>query len=323
MMVETLVSVVAPLQNDGPILRAFVSEVIGVLRDHYTHHELILVDDGSTDGTVDILEDLIEQHACIHVIRLSRRFGTDIAIGAGLDAAIGDYVVVMRAWADPPGAIPAMIRAVGGECGVVLGTSAREATRGPLVRLGRSAAFWLIRRMLPAAPADDATGFCVLSRRVVNAITRIKTRYRHVGFLSCAVGYTVRYHPYQQIARSPRRNNRPLREAIGEVIAIAVTGSFFPLRAASAVGALAAALNLAYVLYILLVNLLKRRVAEGWTTLSLQISCMFLFVFLNFIIISEYLARISHESRDDPQYQVLDERSSAVRIHDPERRNVV
>jgi glycosyltransferase involved in cell wall biosynthesis len=323
MRVDTLVSVIAPIQDDGPILREFVTEVLQVLQEHYAHYELILVDDYSTDGTVDIVEDLMARAPGLRLIRLSRRFGTGIAIGAGLDTAIGDYVVVMRANSDPPGEIPAMIRATGRDCGVILGTSERQSTRGPLVRLGRAAAYSLIGRLLPTAPRGDATGFCVLSRRVVDAIARIKARYRHAGLLSCVVGYTVKHHSYQQIARTPRRDIRPLREAIGEMISLAITSSFFPLRAASAVGALAAGLNLAYVLYILLVNLLKRQVAEGWTTLSLQISGMFLFVFVNFIIISEYLARISHESRDEPHYHVLDERSSAVRIHDPGRRNVV
>jgi hypothetical protein len=206
---------------------------------------------------------------------------------------------------------------------VILGTADREATRGRLVRLGRAAFFWLIRRVLPSTPAADATGFCVLSRRVVNAIAQIKSKYRHVGFLSCTVGYAAIHHPYRQIARSTGRRIRPLREAIDEAVTIVINSSFLPLRAASAIGAFAAALNLLYVLYIVVVNLVKRQVAEGWTTLSLQISFMFLFVFINFIIISEYLARLMYQSRGEPHYHVLDERAGSVRVHEPDRRNVV
>jgi glycosyltransferase involved in cell wall biosynthesis len=323
MKADTLVSVVATLQNDGPILGEFVAEVVAVLRANYAYYELILVDDHSTDATAGIVEELMTVHPSMRLIRLSRRFGADAAITAGLDAAIGDYVVVIRPQSDPPDAIPAMIRAAGSDAGVVLGTTRREATRGPIVRLGREAFYWLIRRALPATPPPDATGFCVLTRRVVNAITQIKSNFRHVGFLSCTVGYAVALHPYQQIARSPHRRARPLRQAVEEAISIFITNSFVPLRMASAVGAFAALLNLGYVLYVILVNLVKRQVAEGWTTLSLQISVMFLFVFLNLLIISEYIARLIQESQDRPSYQVLDERASPMRVHDPERRNVV
>ena len=318
---DTMVSVVAPIR-DVTILREFVAEVLGVLQEHYRNYELILVDEHSTDETVDIVDELMATNACMRLIRLSRSFGTDVAITAGLDASIGDYVVVMRPQSDPPSEIPAMLQAAAGGR-VVFGTTERESRRGPLVRHGRKAFFWLIHRVLPSTPSPDATGFCVLSRRVVNAITRIKARHRHVGFLSCTAGYALAYYPYRQIARRPQGHIRPLREAVEEAISIFVTNSFFPLRLASTVGAFAALLNLAYVLYVVAVNLVKRQVAEGWTTLSLQISVMFLFVFVNFIIVSEYIARIIQESQDRPTYHVLDERSSSVRIHDPERRNVV
>jgi polyisoprenyl-phosphate glycosyltransferase len=320
---DTMVSVVASIQNDGPILPGFVAEVIEVLRERYAYYELILVDDHSTDATVGIVEKLMAIHPCMRLIRLSRRFGDDVAITAGLDASIGDFVVVIRPHADPPGVIPAMIEAAGDEFGVVLGTAKREARRGPIVRLGRDTFFWLIRRVIPSTPSPDATGFCVLSRKVVNAITQIKSNFRHVSFLSCTIGYAVHLHPYQQIARSPDHRSRPLRHAIEEAISIFVTNSFFPIRMASAVGAFAALLNLGYVLYVIVVNLVKRQVAEGWTTLSLQISVMFLFVFLNFMIISEYIARLIQESQDRPSYHVLDERASSMRLHEPERRNVV
>src|SRR4051794_37165357 len=108
---DTLISVVAPIQNDGPVLRAFVAEISEVLNAHYTNYEVVLVDDCSTDGTVTAVETLMQQYPCLRLIRLSRRFGTDVAVTAGLDATIGDYVVVMRPQSDPPGEIPAMVRA--------------------------------------------------------------------------------------------------------------------------------------------------------------------------------------------------------------------
>ena len=81
-------------------------------------------------------------------------------------------------------------------------------------------------------------------------------------------------------------------------------------------------MNLIYVVFVFLVNVFKRQVAEGWTSLSVQMSGMFFFVFLNLVIISEYIAHIMQETQDRPLYNVLDDRSSTVRLVDPDRRNV-
>jgi glycosyltransferase involved in cell wall biosynthesis len=320
---DTMVSVVAVTQNDGPVLRAFVAEVSDVLRAHWVNYEIVLVDDGSVDETLLETAHLLARYPCLRLVRLSRRFGREAAVTAGLDTAIGDFVVVIRPQFDPPAEIPAMVRAVElGEHEVVLGTSRQESRRGLLSLAGRHAFFWVMRRVLPNAPPANATGFCVLSRTAVNAITKVKSRYRHLGFLSCAVGSAATPHEYRQIDRSRKARAQPLREAVDEGIALLVGNSFVPLRLVSYLGAFAGAVNLLYVGYVLLVNLFKNQVAEGWTTLSLQMSCMFFFVFLNLVIISEYIAHIMQESQDRPLYHVLEERSSTVRFAEPERKNV-
>jgi dolichol-phosphate mannosyltransferase len=321
---DMMVSVVAAIQNDGSLVRAFVAEVSDVLRRHWVNYEIVLVDDGSIDETLIETAHLLTRYPCLRFIRLSRRFGREAAVTAGLDTAIGDYVAVMRPQFDPPAEIPAMVSAVEpGEHEVVLGTSRQESRRGLLSRAGRRAFFWLMRRVVPHAPPANATGFCVLSRTAVNAITKIKSRHRHLGFLSCAVGSAATLHEYSQIDRSRKTRVQPLREAVDKAIALLVGNSVVPLRMVSCLGAFAGAVNLLYVGYILLVNLSKNRVAEGWTTLSLQMSCMFFFVFLNLVIISEYIVHMMHESQDRPLYHVLEERCSIVPFAEPERKNVV
>lgn len=320
---DAMVSVVSPVQNDGPILREFVDELSGLLQAHWINYEIVLVDDSSTDETVAVVEQLFKRYPCLRLIRLSRRYGRELTVTAGLDAAIGDYVVVMRPQSDPPCEIPAMVAAAEQEDrGVVLGTSERLSARGPVIRVGRHAFYWLSRRILHHVLSPDATGFCVLSRTAVNAITRIKSRYRHLGFLSCTVGHGVSYHPYRQIDRSSKVSRRPLHETIDEAISLVVTNSLFPLRLVSYLGAFASLMNLLYAAYVVLVNIFKRQVAEGWTSLSLQMSGMFFFVFLNLMIISEYIAHIMQEAQDRPLYNVLDDRTSTVRLVDPDRRNV-
>jgi dolichol-phosphate mannosyltransferase len=319
---ETMVTVVAPIQGDASTLRPFVAEVGEVLRARYAHHEIVLVDDGSADEVASACRELLLEQPDLRVIRLSRRFGLDVAVTAGLDSAVGDFAVVMRPRSDPPGEIPEMIRKASGGHAIVLGTSPRAASRGPLVQWGRRLYFWAARKATGHAPPFDATGFSVLPRPAINAITRVKSKHRHLGFLSCTVGFDVVNHPYVQVDRCPTRGLRPLREAVDEAVADLVTNSFIPLRLATGIGAFAALLNLAYVGYIIGVNLVKRRVAEGWTTLSLQQSVMFFFLFMTLVILSEYIVRILQESQDRPLYHVLDDRTSTARDVDAERRNV-
>ena len=96
MVSECFVSVVAPVCNDAKIIGPFIADVIKVLRENYANYELVLVDDGSDDDTVGKITVLLNEYNCIRLIRLSRKFGEEIAIAAGLDSVIGDYAVIAR-----------------------------------------------------------------------------------------------------------------------------------------------------------------------------------------------------------------------------------
>ena len=96
-MNESLISIVAPLEadSDARVIEAFIQETAAVLSGIVTHHEIILVDDGAPNATVDRVRELLGTHDFLRLIRLSRHFGEEAAITAGLEVAIGDYVVVM------------------------------------------------------------------------------------------------------------------------------------------------------------------------------------------------------------------------------------
>src|SRR5262245_31137523 len=107
MPVESLISIVAPLeQDDARAVAAFVDETVAVLRGLVTHYEIILVDDGAPEATVSATRELLAKYDFVRFLRLSRHFGEETAIAAGLDVAIGDYVIVMLPNMDPPSLIP-------------------------------------------------------------------------------------------------------------------------------------------------------------------------------------------------------------------------
>ncbi len=166
----------------------------------------------------------------------------------------------------------------------------------------------LLRTRIPS----DSTGFCVLSRAVVNTIARTRSKSRHLRLLACTLGYPVSLYRYEPMASAAAIPRRSLREAFHDAMRLLVSTSHTPLRLVSALGILAGSLNLCYVLYVLAIYCFKKEVAPGWATLSLQSSAMFFFVFLILVSLSEYVVQILTESQDNPLYHVESDRTSTV-----------
>jgi glycosyltransferase involved in cell wall biosynthesis len=309
---DVIVSVVAYLCNDADLLRDFVDRTTAVLQASCDHFELILIDDHSTDQTQQFVGALLERYPGLRFIRLARRSGEEVAAAAGLDAAIGDYVVLMRARFDPPEAIADIIDQVMREGGTVLGVTRTPPNQSWLFRACRRlfyrTAGLLLRTRIPA----DSTGFCVLARAVVNTIERTRSKSRHLRLLACTLGYPVTLYRYEPTRSTPMPRRRTLLDAFQDALRILVSSSQTPLRLVSALGILAGSLNLCYVLYVLAIYFFKKEVAPGWVTLSLQLAAMFFFVFLILVSLSEYVVQILTESQDNPLYHVESDRTSTV-----------
>jgi glycosyltransferase involved in cell wall biosynthesis len=308
---DAIVSVVAYLRNDADLLCDFVDRTLRVLQGCCPHFELLLLDDHSTDRTPLRVASLLESYAGLRYIRLARQSGVEVAVNAGLDAAIGDFVAVLRVRYDPPEAIPDILDLVECEGGTVLGVTQTPPSQGWLFCSCRKLFYRTVGLLLRVRIPADSTGFCVLSRAVVNTIARTRTKSRHLRLLACTLGYPVSLYCYEPNALAPRAR-RPLLEALHDGLRILVASSQAPLRLVSALGILAGSLNLCYVLYVLAIYFFKKEVAPGWATLSLQSSAMFFFVFLILVSLSEYVVQILAESQDNPLYHVESDRTSAI-----------
>ncbi len=309
---DAIVSVVGYLCNDAELLPDFVDRTSAALEAYCDHFELILLDDHSSDSTPQRVEGLLGQYPGLRYIRLARRGGEEVAAAAGLDAAIGDYVVFTRARFDPPEALAPMLDAAEREGGSVLGVTRTPAVHGWLFRCCRRLFYRLVGLLLRARIPADSTGFCVLSRAVVNTISRTRSKSRHLRLLACTLGYPVSLYRYEPKAPARVMRRRSLGEAFADALRLVVSSSQTPLRLVSALGIFAGSLNLCYVLYVLAIYFFKKEVAPGWATLSLQSSAMFFFVFLILVLLSEYVVQILTESQDNPLYHVQSDRTSTV-----------
>jgi dolichol-phosphate mannosyltransferase len=320
---DVFVSVVAVLRSYAGFLPAVVADVCRELEARYANFELLLVDNGSRDDTPKAVRQLLREYKCVRYLRLSRRMEHETAVMAGLDAAIGDYVVTLHPDFDPPAEIGPMVEACRAGCDVVLGVAPFPKRPGPLYRGLRACFFAIAHWLLKVDLVKGTTGFRVLSRQAVNALTRVRQRRRYFDLMARDIGFATATHDYEFTTRSGKYPRVNLRRAVRTGLSMVVNLSIAPLRLVSLLGLVGGLASLLYSGYVVGVYLMKQDVMPGWTTLSLQVSGLFVLVFVMLALIGEYLGRLLDESVDRPLYHVREEQSSSVMLSDLTRRNVL
>ena len=311
-MNESLISIVAPLASDADprIIEAFVKETGEVLRGLVTHHEIILVDDGATDATVARVRELLGQYDFLRFVRLSRHFGEEAAITAGLEVAIGDYVIVMLPNMDPPSLIPDFFEMARAEADIVYGVRLHRKSEPFWYRLGAAAFYWYINSVVKAAIPVDSTQFRCMTRQVVNAITQVRGPEPYLRLLTSYIGFRKAALPYAPINRSGLSTVRPKREAAHLARSLIMDHSTHPLRFVLRTGVLIAVINMFVLLYR----------APGGSDLHGGVAFLVLAVMV--ATVGEYVGGLSRRQRDRPAYYVREEQTSSVLLREG-RKNVV
>lgn len=321
--IGSYVSVIAPLHDDADIVAEFVTELIAGLGQHSPNYELVLVDDGSQDDTVERVSALMKQHDRMRLIRLSRPFGQEIAISAGLDSVIGDFVVVMLPDSDPPALVPEMVDRARSGVEVVFGIRKSRKSDPLFLRLGSALFYWYCNRVLRLGLPKNSTHFRVLSRRVVNALIRIKDRGRYLRTLSQHVGYDSQAFSYDLVERRRPPRKKSLMEAAGLAVNIMTTNSRRPLRMMSWLSASFALANLGYLVYTIFVSIVDGGTGGGLPAASVQSSLSIVVLFTVLAVLCEYVGGVVDASKGRPLYYVMEERNSSVPILESEQRNIV
>lgn len=320
---DLLVSVVMPLHEDAAILAEVVKETSALLAAAFTHHEIVLVAETSDAETLKVAEVLLKELPCLRLLQLSRAFGRATAILAGLETAIGDYVVTLVPETDSPSLIVEMVTRCRELDGTVNGVDARGMSGGPL-RLGLKKIFHsFMRRAMKVELLPGSTDFHVFSRRMVNALMQFREGARNLRLMTSTVGYRTAAFPYTPLSRSGRSSRKGFFEELNDGIEMIVAHSVHPLRWFAWLGVGAGALNLLYMLYALVIYLFKTNVAPGWTTLSLENAVMFFLLFTILAVLCEYVGRVLESAQGRPLYFIGDEKNSSVLIMEGDRRNVV
>lgn len=314
-MNESLISIVAPLETDAnaAAIEAFVEETATVLRQVVAHYEIVLVDDGIDESMVAKVRDLLARHDFVRFLRLSRHFGEETAIAAGLDIAIGDYVIVMLPNMDPPALIPEFIERARSEADIVYGVRLHRKNEPFWYRLGARAFYWYINSVVRAGIPEDSTQYRCMSRQVVNAITQMRGGDQYLRLLTSYIGFRKQALPYSPINRTGLPSIRPKGEAAHLARALIMDHTTHPLRFVLRTGVLLALANFILVLV---------RTSNGDLAGLRHEAVGFLVLAIMVATVGEYVGALLPRLRDRPAYYVREEQTSSVLLRE-ERKNVV
>jgi glycosyltransferase involved in cell wall biosynthesis len=299
-------SVVAPVYNERETLPRLCERVVGVMDALGEPFELVLVDDGSTDGSSEALRELHAQDNRVRVVSFSRNFGHQIAISAGLDYARGQAVIIIDSdLQDPPEVIPELIeRWKAGAEVVYARRAAREGETG--FKLVSASLFYRVIRHLTAVNIPRDTGdFRLLDRKVVDTLVTMREQHRFMRGLSAWVGFRQEEVTYRRQERYAGKTKYPLRKMLRFSIDAITSFSHVPLQLATSFGFVLAGISLLGILIAVILRLLSHAIIGQASTLILVLFMGGVqLIFLG--IIGEYLGRIYDEVRARPLYVVRD-----------------
>jgi glycosyltransferase involved in cell wall biosynthesis len=300
----TLISVVVPLYKEAGNLRAFLSRVTSELATTGCRFELVIVDDGSPDETWKILSEEAPTISSLRALRLSRNFGKELALCAGLERARGDVVIVMDGDGQhPPELLPEMVRlwrTTGADI-----VEAVKTRRGPESISGRFGAllFYVVLNKLAGVNLKGVSDFKLMNRRAVDAWLQMEERNVFFRGMTAWLGFTHVQVPFEV----PKRAAGTSGWSFPKRLKLALTGisafSSLPLQFVTLAGLFFFGFSVLFGLYTLVLQLTGRSVS-GFATVILLLLIIGSLLMLSLGIIGEYLARIYEEVKHRPRYVI-------------------
>ena len=300
-----LLSVVVPVFNEQDVLTEFHRRLSAVLDGLALDAEVVYVNDGSADASMALLAALHERDPRVAVIDLSRNFGKEAAMSAGLDVADGDAVVLIDAdLQDPPELIEQMLQTWREGYDVVLMRRRVRANESWLKKATSHAFYRVISRMGTIPIPEDVGDFRLLSRRAVAALRRLPERSRFMKGLFAWIGYPTRELLYDRDGRFAGDSKFNYWRLWNFALEGITSFSAAPLKSASYFGMAIALVAFAYGLFIMLKTLLYGDPVQGFPTLVTVVLFLGGLQLVALGVIGEYLARMFVEVKQRPLYLV-------------------
>jgi glycosyltransferase involved in cell wall biosynthesis len=301
-------TVVVPCYNEVetlPLLQARLRPVLDGLGHSY---DVVMVDDGSTDGTGDLLHAMAGSWPQLRPVLLARNVGHQTALTAGMDHAEGDYVVTMDAdLQDPPELIPVMLeRATAEYVDVVYARRSDRSKDSHFKRWSAAAYYDIVRRTADVELPDNVGDFRLLSRRVVLALRMLPERHRVYRLLIPWLGFPSAVVEHRRDPRAAGTTKYSLRRMVGLAWNSLTSFTTSPLQLATTVGASAALLALVGGVLVI-VSFLLGRTVPGWASVAVAVMFLAAVQLLCLGVLGAYVGRIYEEVQRRPMYRVARE----------------
>jgi dolichol-phosphate mannosyltransferase len=303
----TLLSIVAPVYNEQELVEQFVARAAAAAADY--DYELVMVNDGSSDHTPELLDRLASSDRRVRVIHLSRNFGHQAALTAGLEHAAGDVVVMIDAdLQDPPELIPDMIAQWSHGADVVY--AVRKQREGETAfKLATASAFYRLFDKLAQVNLEPNSGdFRLLDRRALDALLTMTERSRFLRGMTVWVGFTQTAVSYEREARQAGETKYTLRRMLRFSLDAIASFSHLPLQLATYAGLLSAGLAFIAIVVVLVLRLTDSYL-PGFSAITIAVLLLGGIQLIALGVIGEYVGRIYDEVKHRPLYIVREERN--------------
>lgn len=310
------ISLIIPCYNESEALPFFFKEAIRILGTMNCGYELIFINDGSKDNTLDLLKDFALQNEHVTYISFSRNFGKEAAMYAGFCNANGDYVAVMDAdMQDPPSLLPEMIKIL--ESGEYDSVATRRVSRDgePPIRSWFARKFYrLINKISDADIVDGARDFRLMKREMVDAIVSMGEHNRFSKGIFGWIGFKTYWMPFKNIERIAGETKWNFWKLFKYAIDGIINFSEAPLSIASWNG-----IGMTFIAFIMMVVIIIRRLCfgdpvAGWASTM----CVIIFIgaiqLFSIGIMGQYLAKTYNETKNRPHYIIAESNKSVKKI---------
>lgn len=312
------ISVVVPVYNESPGLEEFMKSLKSTMDSLKMHWDVLFVDDGSEDDSWQIIQRLTNLHPVARGIQLSRNFGHQIALSAGLEHADGDAVITMDAdLQHPPQLIPALVAKWQEGWEVVNTIRSDSRATGWFKRRTSTLFYRFINKISDVPITAGAADFRLLDRKAITALLSMPERNRFLRGMVSWIGFRQTFVCYEPGTRSAGESKYTLKKMLHLGIDGLTSFSLGPLRLALLLGAVSIVLALFYAIYVLWVKIATHTAEPGWTSI---IGVVLFFGGVQLVslgIFGEYLGQIFGETKHRPLYII---RQTAGPIPHPVRK---
>lgn len=301
------ISVVSPCYNEIDTVYELVRRVRESCKSTVGQaYEIVLVNDGSRDGTWARMAALAQCHPDIVAVNLSRNYGHQLALSAGLQICLGERILILDAdLQDPPELLPKMMELMDAGADVVYGQRTRRCGE-TMFKKATAAGFYRILDYLVEIKVPKDTGdFRLISRRALNVLNNMPEHHRFIRGMISWIGFRQEALPYERQARFAGQTHYPLAKMLRFATDAITSFSIAPLRLASGLAIGAATLTIALMLFVFY-RWAIGIVVPGWTSLILVVLVLSCAQFTVMAVFGEYLGRLYMESKRRPLFVVED-----------------